>query len=125
MHGKKNRRRLQPRHRAHALLLVPLVEGVAREIRVLFVFFQFNQQVVHRIMQIEKMNIRLQLQVQRLRISSREILGFQSRFRFSVKRINISPFAAGPCRLPILAQCRSISDSCAATLPILILDFAA
>src|SRR6202008_3969198 len=34
MHCEKNRRRLQPRHSPFTLLLVALVEGIAREIRI-------------------------------------------------------------------------------------------
>jgi hypothetical protein len=115
VHRKKNRRGFQPCHRAHALLLVALVESVAREVRVLFVFFQLNQQVIYGIVQVEKVNIRLKLQTKRLRISSREIFGLQSGFRFSVESINVGPLQpdhvecqlsarAGPFR--ILAQPR-------------------
>ncbi len=92
MNCQKDLRRFKLRHRPDLTTFSPFMNSVARKIRRVVPVFHFQDQVVHRIVQLEELHIRLNAKPEIRYLDLTEILGAKGELCLTVEGFDVRPF---------------------------------
>src|SRR5260370_34664249 len=91
MNCQKDLRRFKLRHRPDLTTFSPFMNSVTRKIRRVVPVFNFQDQVVHRIAQLEELHIRLNAKPEIRYLDLTEILAAKGALRMTLERLAVRP----------------------------------
>src|SRR5258708_31712749 len=119
MNCQKDLRRFKLRHRPDLTTFSPFMNSVARKIRRVVPVFHFQDQVVHRIVQLEELHIRLNAKPEIRYLDLTEILGAKGELCLTVEGFDVRPFDTNhiegkhaPIAYPARSEERRVGKEC-------------